>query len=136
VRAFHVPDVTARTLKEKIRQNVQRQANMMTDEALVYRGLYPEFRSHDTVRHSAKEYVRDATYTNTIEGFFSIFKRGIYGVYQHVSSHHLQRYTTEFEFRYNNRSALGVEDAKRTAAVLKGIYGKRLTYKRVDAASA
>jgi transposase-like protein len=133
VRAFHVPDVTAKTLKSAIRANVQRQANMMTDEAGQYRGLYPEFRSHDTVHHTRKEYVRDATHTNTIEGFFSIFKRGIYGVYQHVSSHHLQRYTTEFEFRYNNRAALGIEDAERTATVLKGIYGKRLTYRRTYA---
>jgi transposase-like protein len=133
VRAMHVPDVTARTLKSEIRKHVQRQANMMTDEAGQYRGLYPEFRSHDTVNHSRKEYVRDDTHTNTIEGFFSIMKRGIYGVYQHVSSHHLQRYVGEYEFRYNNRSALGVEDAARTAAALRGIWGKRLTYKRVDA---
>jgi len=133
VRAFHVPDVTAKTLKSAIRANVQRQANLMTDEAGQYMGLSSEFRSHDTVRHSIKEYVRDETHTNTIEGFFSIFKRGIYGVYQHVSSHHLQRYTNEFAFRYNHRQALGVQDAERTAAVLKGIYGKRLTYRRTNA---
>lgn len=130
VRAMHVPDVTGKTLKSAIRANVQRQANLMTDEALVYRGLSNEFRSHDTVNHSRKEYVRDQTHTNTVEGFFSIMKRGIYGVYQHVSSHHLQRYVTEYEFRYNNRSSLGIEDAARTAAALKGIWGKRLTYRR------
>jgi len=106
----------------------------MTDEATMYRGLSNEFESHDTVMHSAKEYVRDDTHTNTVEGFFSIFKRGIYGVYQHVSSQHLSRYTAEFDFRYNNRSAVGVEDAQRTANLLKGIGGKRLTYRRTDAA--
>ena len=121
VRAFHVPDVTAKTLKEKLRKNVQRQANIMTDEALMYRGLSVEFRSHDTVRHSEKEYVREEAHTNTVEGFFSIFKRGIYGVYQHVSSHHLQRYATEFEFRYNNRSSLGIEDEERAATALRGM---------------
>lgn len=133
VRAFHVPDVTGKTLKDAIRKNVQRQANIMSDEAHAYKGLYPEFRSHDTVRHSVKEYVRDETHTNTVEGFFSIMKRGIYGVYQHVSSHHLQRYINEYSFRYNNRASLGIEDAERTAAALKGIWGKRLTYRRTDA---
>jgi hypothetical protein len=85
------------------------------------------------VNHSAKEYVRGNVHTNTVEGFFSIFKRGIYGTYQHVSSHHLHRYTAEFDFRYNNRSALGVEDAERADNVLRGIAGKRLTYRRIDA---
>lgn len=133
VRAMHVLDVTAKTLKGAIRANVQRQANIMTDDAPVYKGLSSEFRSHDSVNHSRKEYVRDDTHTNTVEGFFSIMKRGIYGVYQHVSSHHLQRYVSEYEFRYNNRSSLGIEDAARTAAALRGIWGKRLTYRRTDA---
>ena len=86
--------------------------------------------AHQTVMHSAKEYVRGDVHTNTIEGFFSIFKRGMNGVYQHCSEKHLQRYLSEFDFRYNQRTALGVSDAQRTVAVLKGISGKRLTYRR------
>jgi len=133
VRSFHVPDVTAKTLKQKLRENVLRKTNIMTDEAWAYKKLSNEFLSHDTVRHSAKEYVRDETHTNTVEGYFSILKRGIYGVYQHVSSQHLSRYLAEFDFRYNNRSKLGVEDAQRTVNLLKGIQGKRLTYRRTHA---
>lgn len=142
VRSFHVPDVTAKTLKTKLRENVSKAANMMTDEALQYRGLSNEFESHDTVNHSLDEYVRDDTHINTIEGFFSIFKRGIYGVFQHVSSHHLSRYTTEFDFRYNHRERrvkidgkwqmVGHSDTQRAIAALKGIGGKRLMYRSSD----
>jgi transposase-like protein len=135
VRSFHVADVTAKNLKQKIRDNVARKTNIMTDEAYSYRGLSKEFLSHDTVTHSRQEYVRDEAHTNTVEGYFSILKRGVYGVYHHVSSQHLQRYLAEFDFRYNNRSALGIEDLQRTEAVLKGIQGKRLTYRRIDKAT-
>jgi hypothetical protein len=132
VRSFHVNDVTAKTLKEKLVKNVSKSANLMTDDAGQYRRMHKEFASHEVVNHSAGEYVRGNAYTNTIEGFFSIFKRGMYGVYQHVSSHHLERYTTEFDFRYNHRQKLGFNDAMRAESLLKGIGGKRLTYRRIN----
>ena len=102
----------------------------MTDDAGQYRLIGPEFAKHDVVCHSTGEYVRGDAHTNTAEGFFSIFKRGIYGVYQHVISFHLHRYTTEFDFRYNHREKLVFDDSMRSNAALKGISGKRLTYRR------
>jgi transposase-like protein len=128
VRSFHVPDVTGATLKAKLQANVSKKAHLMTDELKQYIKPGKDFSSHETVNHRAGEYVRGNVHTNTVEGFFSIFKRGMYGVYQHVSSHHLERYTTEFDFRYNHREKLGIDDAARVEALLKGISGKRLTY--------
>ena len=133
VRSFHVPDVTGETLRAKLREHVAKEARLMTDDAGQYRHAKEIFGKHEVVNHSAKEYVRGSVHTNTVEGFFSIFKRGIYGVYQHVSSQHLERYTTEFDFRYNHRQKLGFTDVDRTAAALNGISGKRLTYRQPDA---
>jgi transposase-like protein len=133
VRSFHVPDVTGATLKAKLLANVATKARLMTDDAGQYRNSKKDFPKHKVVAHSRGEYVRGKVHTNTIEGFFSIFKRGIYGTYQHVSSAHLERYTTEFDFRYNHREKLGYDDAMRTEALLKGISGKRLTYRRIGA---
>jgi transposase-like protein len=133
VRSFHVNDVTSATLKEKLVQNVSKGAHLMTDDAKYYVKVGREFANHESVNHREKEYVRGDAHTNTVEGFFSIFKRGIYGVYQHVSSQHLERYTTEFDFRYNHREKLGFNDASRTDELLKGIVGKRLTYRRINA---
>ena len=133
VRSFHVPDVTANTLKEKLHANADKSAKLMTDDFRSYRPVGAEFASHDVVKHSLGEYVRGNVHTNTIEGFFSIFKRGMYGVYQHVSSHHLNRYTTEFDFRYNHREKLGYSDTDRAEIALKGVSGKRLTYRRTGA---
>ena len=132
-RSFHVPDVTGRTLKTKLVNHVSRKAQIMTDDASVYKGIKGYFAGHDTVNHSAFEYSRGDVHTNTVEGFFSIFRRGIYGVYQHVSSHHLERYTTEFDFRYTYREKLGFNDLERMDQALKGISGKRLTYRRTHA---
>ena len=101
----------------------------MTDEAGQYAHLGKEFASHEYVNHGAGEYGRGEVHTNTLEGYYSIFKRGMKGIYQHCSERHLHRYVAEFDFRYNNRSALGVEDAERATAALKGIIGKRLTYR-------
>lgn len=126
VRSFHVPDVTGATLKEKLNQHANKKAHLMTDDFRAYRPIGKEFATHESVKHSLGEYVRGNVHTNTVEGFFSIFKRGIYGVYQHVSSHHLHRYTTEFDFRYNNRK---IADAERATTMLKGIVGKRLMYR-------
>ena len=89
-----------------------------------------QFAAHERVNHSKKEYARGDVTTNTVEGFFGIFKRGMMGVYQHCGEQHLQRYLVEFDFRYSNRAALGIEDAERTTLALKGAEGKRLTYRR------
>ena len=128
VRSFHVANVRADTLRPILAKHVSRDSHFMTDEANVFN--YPGYRfaTHQTVNHSANEYVRGDVYTNTVEGYFSILKRGIYGVYQHVSEAHLQRYLVEFDFRYTNREKLGVDDIARADLVLRGVKGKRLTY--------
>jgi transposase-like protein len=129
VRSFHVPDVTAESLKPIIVANVNKATYLMTDGSPVYWGIGEGFAGHGTVNHSAEEYVRAAFWhTNTVENFFSIFKRGIYGCYFHVSEKHLHRYAAEFDFRHNNRIGLGVDDLARADRVLAGAKGKRLTY--------
>ena len=137
-RSFQVDRVTSKTLIPIIKEHVKPDTHIMTDEASYYTStnrwrtystLAPHFESHEFVRHSRDEYVRGNVHTNTIEGFFSIFKRGMKGVYQHCSHQHLSRYLTEFDFRYNNRKANGVEDFQRAEKLLTGAVGKRLTYK-------
>jgi len=132
VRSFHIASVTAETLKPILKEQVSKSAHLMTDDARQYITLGKEFAKHEVVKHNTGEYVRGEVHTNTAEGFFSILKRGIYGVYQHVSPFHLHRYTTEFDFRYNHRAKLGFDDAMRETQALKGISGKRLTYRRTD----
>lgn len=127
-RSWHVPDVTAETLKEKLLAHVHRDAHLMSDNAGQYRKTKKDFPKHETVNHYKGEYVRGETHVNTAEGFFSIFKRGIFGIYQHVSTRHLERYTTEFDFRYSYRQRLGYDDNARTNRLLKGISGRRLMY--------
>jgi transposase-like protein len=132
VRSFHVPNVNAVNLRPIIAKHVHTDSRYMTDSGTVAAVLGLPFRvrgRHQTVNHSQDEYVRGDVYTNTVEGYFSILKRGLYGVYQHVSQAHLQRYLTEFDFRYSNRSALGVEDVDRADRALIGAKGKRLTYR-------
>jgi transposase-like protein len=129
VRAFHVDGTTTGALLPIIRANIQAETAVMTDEASWYRGLHYHFASHEAVNHTLKEYVRGAVSTNTVEGYFSIFKRGMKGVYQHCSEKHLHRYLAEFDFRYNHRVALGYNDGERAALAMKGIEGKRLTYR-------
>ena len=114
-----------------VRENVAREANMMTDEAYWYRPLVAEFASHQYVSHSNGEYVRSDVHTNTIEGFFSVFKRGMRGVYQHCGKGHLHRYLAEFDFRYSNRAALEYTDTMRADVALMGVVGKRLTYETI-----
>ncbi|MDH5426407.1 MAG: IS1595 family transposase, partial [Gammaproteobacteria bacterium] len=137
-RSFHVDAVNAKTLIPIIREQLDPDTHVMTDEASqysstnpwrTYSNLAPHFASHEFVTHGTREYVRGNVHTNSIEGFFSIFKRGMKGVYQHCNKRHLQRYLAEFDFRYNNRTALGVSDAERTRTALFGIGGKRLLYK-------
>jgi transposase-like protein len=128
VHSTHVNDVNAATLKPILQAQIKADSMLMTDEAAYYRSIGREFKYHFTVQHGIGEYVRGGAHTNTIEGYFSIFKRGMTGVYQHCSSRHLKRYLAEFDFRYNQRVALGVSDPERTEAALRGIVGKRLTY--------
>ncbi len=128
-RSFHVDAVNAKTLAPILRQQIYRDANLMTDEASYYTKVGREFASHGVVRHNQGEYGRGKTHTNTIEGFFSIFKRGMKGIYQHCGERHLHRYLTEFDFRYNARQ---ITDAERAAKALQGITGKRLTYRRIS----
>jgi len=132
VRSFYVANVTADTLKPILKKQVRKEAHLMTDDAGQYRIIGPEFAKHDVVAHSTGEYVRDEAHNNTAESFFSIFKRGICGIYQHVSPCYLHRYTTEFDFRFNHRSNIGFNHFQRATAALKGISGKRLTYRRID----
>ena len=127
VRSFHVPDVTGKTLKNAIRDNVDRRARIMTDEATQYQGIGSEFKGgHETVKHSAGEYVRGDVSTNTVEGYFSIVKRGLNGIYHSVSKQHLHRYLAEYEFRYNGRR---LSDGERTVAAIQAADGKRLRYR-------
>ena len=121
-----MPRVTAKNLKTVIRDNVNRQAQLMTDSFIGYRWLNKEFAGHETVNHSAKEYVRGSAHTNTVEGYFSLLKRGIIGTYHHVGSQHLHRYLAEFDFRYNARN---VSDRERSILAFKGTEGKRLEYR-------
>ena len=104
----------------------------MSDENSAYRPLEGEFWMHQTVNHAIDEYVRGIVGTNTVEGCFSIFKRGMKGVYQHCKEKHLHRYVAEFDFRYSNRFGLGIDDETRTGRALQGAVGKRLTYRVTD----
>lgn len=128
-RSFHVDGTKATDLLPIIKANVAPNTRVMTDEAGQYTHLGKHFTEHDVVRHAAGEYGRGDVHTNTVEGFYSVFKRGMTGVYQHCSEKHLHRYVAEFDFRYNNRIRLGVDDAQRTDAALRGIVGKRLFYR-------
>jgi transposase-like protein len=129
-RSFYVANVTAKTLRPLVVKAASRKSRFMTDEGKWYQRMGEEFASHETVNHWQDEYVRGDVYTNTAENYFSILKRGVYGVYQHVSEAHLPRYLAEFDFRYSNRAALGIDDGARTAKALRGIQGKRLTYRQ------
>jgi transposase-like protein len=129
VRSFHPATADGNTVSAIVLDNIRRESRLHTDESRLY--IFPgsEFKAHETVTHSHKEYVRGDIHTNTIEGVFSIFKRGMKGIYQHCSEKHLHRYLAEFDFRYNQRTALGYSDGERAAIALKGIEGKRLTYR-------
>jgi transposase-like protein len=131
VRSFHVDRVNAHTLRPILVTRINRASALMTDEARVYKKMGKEFNYHGTVNHSINEYVRCGSFihTNTVEGYFSILKRGITGIYQHCSQQHLKRYLCEFDFRYNERH---VTDMERTGKALEGIKGKRLTYNPVS----
>ena len=131
-RSVHMPNVRVENLGAVLENHASGKSDLMTDEAGAFIQLGWNFRSHQSVNHRKDEYVRRdgkrVITTNGVEGFFSILKRGIYGAYQHVSEAHLQRYLTEFDFRYSNREKLGVNDVARASIALKGAKGRRLTY--------
>jgi transposase-like protein len=134
-RSFHVDDTTVADIAPIVRANVAKESRLNTDEARHYREVGTEFSAHEAVNHGAKEYARTEADgrlvgINTVEGFYSIFKRGMKGVYQHCSEKHLHRYLAEFDFRYSNRIRLGVDDVERTNRAMAGIKGKRLTYRQ------
>lgn len=129
VRSFHVPNVNAATLAPILREQISADAHLMTDEGSQYTMVGREFASHGVVGHGIGEYVRGDIHSNTVEGYFSIFKRGLMGTYHHVSEEHLKRYLCEFDYRYNYRTAAGYTDAERAASALMGIGGKRLMYR-------
>jgi transposase-like protein len=131
-RSHHIANVTGKTLRPILTANVSRKSALMTDTAGGYMGVGKEFARHEMVDHGIGEYVRGDAHSNTVEGYFSILKRGITGTYHHVSEAHLKRYLAEFDFRYNNRMSLGFTDGERTANALRGIEGKRLTYRPLN----
>jgi transposase-like protein len=134
-RSMVVDDISSKVLGEIVATNLSREAILMTDEARHYVKIGQQMAGHGHTNHGAGEYVsrfNPLVHTNTVEGFFSIFKRGMRGVYQHASKKHLHRYLAEFDFRYSNRVALGIDDQARTTTALKGVVGKRLTYRSAD----
>lgn len=132
-RSFHVPKVNAKTLGPIIKAQVAAESRLMTDDAGQYKKIGKAFASHESVNHTAKEYVRGDVTTNTVEASFSLLKRGLIGTFHSVGEQHLQRYVNEFDFRWNTRQKLGFDDTQRAAVALKNIGGKRLTYRRLDA---
>ena len=132
-RWFKIDSARAADIHPIVLNNISREARLMTDEAKMYRKIGREFADHGTTTHARMEFVnpKDRTiHTNTVEGAFSIFKRGMRGVYQHCGEHHLHRYLAEYEFRYNTREANGINDRGRSVRALEGIVGKRITYRR------
>ena len=131
-RSMVIDNTKAETIVPIVRENVERETRLMTDDGSQYRKIAIHFAAHGYTRHQRGEYVRGDIHTNTVEGYFSIFKRGMRGVYQHCAKKHLHRYLAEFDFRYSFRAANGFDDRARAVEGLKGIVGKRLTYKSAD----
>lgn len=135
-RAHHIANVTGKTLRPILLRHADIRSSLMTDEHGGYLHVGKLFARHETVDHGAGEYVRGDAHSNTAEGFFAILKRGIMGVYHNISEAHLQRYLNEFDFRYSERAALGVDDEMRADTLIRGIIGKRLTYRDSSAMGA
>jgi len=132
MRAKHVADVTARTLKKNLKELADRKSALHTDESMTYYWIGKAFAEHKAVNHSQDEYFKDGAGVQSAEAFFALLKRGVFGTFHSVSEQHLQRYVDEFVFRWNNRSALGIEDFDRANKLLQGATGKRLTYRPTD----
>jgi transposase-like protein len=128
-RSFHIDNAGAANIVPIVRANVARETTVATDEASYYSSLNRDYY-HGAVNHGAEEWVVGEFHTNSAEGYFSHFKRSVRGTYSHISEKHLHRYLAEFDFRYSNRAKLGVDDTRRTERALRGIQGKRLTYRR------
>ena len=128
VRTFHVQNATVESVRDILMENVSSKSILHTDESNLYKGTGKAFADHQTVTHSKKEYVRGDVHTNTIENVWSVFKRGMRGVYQHCGEAHLPRYLAEFDFRYNRRAKLGISDAERANDAVRGAAGRRLMY--------
>jgi hypothetical protein len=127
VRSFHVPSADAATVAKIVRENVRAESRLHTDESKLYIGVGQEFAAHETVNHSGNEYARGDVTTNTVEGFFGIFKRGMRGNYQHCAEKNLHRYLAEFDFRYNTKN---ITDGERAVLAIQSGVGKRLTYRQ------
>lgn len=136
-RSFHVANVDKDNLKPILMAHIAKDTHLMTDGAGHYKKIGKEFDLHESTNHTQKEYAKDSkvegvrAHSNTVESYFGILKRGIAGIYHHVSEEHLQRYVDEFDFRFTNRKSMGVDDVQRADLLLKGVVGKRLTYERV-----
>jgi transposase-like protein len=128
VRSFHVNQATKVNVAKVVTENIDKESSLYTDESRLYKGMEEHFAEHKSVRHSRGEYARGGIHSNTIESYFSIFKRGMRGTYQHCAEKHLHRYLSEFDFRHNNRIAIGQDDIGRADNLLCGVVGKRLTY--------
>lgn len=129
VRTFHVAVANKDAINKIISENIARESRLHTDESRLYVDAHTMFASHERVKHSAGEYARGDVHTNTAEGYFGVFKKGMRGVYQHCAEKHLHRYLSEYDFRFNHRTALGISDIERTEAAIRGAEGKRLTYR-------
>ncbi|WP_066256920.1 IS1595 family transposase [Hydrogenophaga flava] len=136
-RSFHVANVDKDNLKPILLAHIAKDTHLMTDGAGHYKKIGQEFDLHESTNHTQKEYAKDSkvkgvrTHSNTVESYFGILKRGISGIYHHVSEEHLQRYVDEFDFRFTNRKSMGVDDVQRADLLLKGVVGKRLTYETI-----
>jgi transposase-like protein len=133
VRSFHAEHADKLTVNKIVAENLDRETRLHTDESRIYGEVINHVASRETVIHSKGEYARGDVHTNSVEGYFSIFKRGMRGTYQYCKEKHLHRYLAEFDFRYNNRVKLGCDDAERAERALKGVVGKRLTYQTTRA---
>lgn len=134
VRSFHVAQATKVNVAKLVTDNVRHESAIYTDESRLYGDMAQTFASHETVKHAAGQYTRPGgIHSNTIESYFAIFKRGMRGTYQHCKEKHLHRYLAEFDFRHNNRLALGADDLQRADNILSGVIGKRLTYETASA---
>jgi len=127
-----VKEFIQHTATKIVNENPDRETRLHSDESRIYWNIIDHVEDHQTVRHASGEYVRGDVHTNTVESYFSIFKRGMRGTYQHCKEKHLHRYLVEFDFRHNNRVGLGVDDVARADQTLKGIVGKRLTYRTAN----
>ena len=133
VRSFHVERVTGETLRPIMDKHIAKTARVMTDTSSVYRKVHKDgYAAHEQANHLAGEYARGDVTTNTVESYFGVLKRGIFGTYQHCGENHLHRYLAEFDFRHNNRKSLGINDAQRAENLVAGVVGKRLMYKTAD----